>query len=181
MRRGLACALLATLAVAPAAAAHVTLAPPFLRAGGEATLRVEAPNERPEQPMTELALTVPAGVGIAGAESSGPWRAAVAGRTVTWRGGSLAPGDTAVFRVRLSAPARAGAVRLLGAQRYPDGREVSWDVPLEVLPPGAAAPADGGGLGAAGVLVAAVLGVGVVAVSLVVLRRLRRGSALQKR
>ena len=181
MRAGLLAALVVALAVPGASSAHVTLKPPFLRAGGEATLRVEAPNERPGQPMTQLALTVPAGVRIGAAEPEGAWVPTVRGRTVTWRGGSVQPDEVAVFSVRLEAPAQAGAIRLLGVQGYPDGRDVRWDVPLEVLPPGAAAPADDDGLSAAGVIVGALLGAFVVALSLVVLRRLRRSSALQER
>jgi hypothetical protein len=156
------------LALAPAARGHVTAVPPFVAAGSHATLRLDVPNER-DVAMTGLAVVVPDGMTIHDARRLGRWRAAVHGHAVRWSGGSVAPRASASFALDVGAPRRPGRTTLTARQAYADGREVAWDVELQVT------PGTGGGEHPWAAAIVALLGiVGVVAASLLVLRRTRR-------
>lgn len=128
-----ACSALAALALATPAAAHVTVTPPFLRAGAETTLALGVPNERGE-PMSGLAVTAPAGLRIVGARSAEGWSALVEGATASWSGGSLAPGASAAFALTLAAATQPGPAMLVAEQRYPGGETVRWEVALTIVP-----------------------------------------------
>ena len=125
--------------------------------------------------MTSLTVTVPGDMELRRGETLGNWRPSVDGRTVVWRGGSLAPLRTAVFALWVVGPRRAGGTELDAAQGYADGRSVRWRVDLEVTP----APGPQQRLGAAA-LVALAGAALVVGGSLLVLRHTRR-RALQER
>lgn len=135
---------------------------------------VETPNERAGAPMSALALALPAGLRAepAGQPETPGWTLHAAGRTVSWDGGSLAPDASAQFRLRLEADGAPGAVSIPAEQRYADGRSVQWAPGFTVLPPADQAPRQH--LGRA--LVAAVVGLAVIAFSLAAVRRLRRSS-----
>jgi hypothetical protein len=165
---------LATLWLAAAARAHVTVMPAFAASGGTVTVTLDAPNERTEEPMTGLSLTLPPGLRADPADQpeTPGWTLHAAGRMVTWDGGSLAPAKSARFSLRLDARGAPGAVTIHAEQRYPDGRSLEWTPSFTVLPPAGEAPSQH--LGRA--LVAAVVGLAVIAVSLLAVRRLRRGS-----
>lgn len=160
---------LAALAVAPAGRAHVTVVPPFARAGTEARLVLHVQNDRPAGSMSELAVRVPTGMTVRSGEPRGRWTAAVDGREVRWRGGLLGPRQSAPFALVVTTPGRAGAVELEAVQRYPDGGRTPWTVPLTVTP-----ATDGADqhLGAAAVV--AVVGLTVIGLGLLVVHRLRR-------
>ena len=159
-----------TLVLAPAAAAHVTVVPPFVPTQAETRLVLDVPNERLIQPMTALEVTVPPGMSVRSAEPLGAWRGEVDGREARWTGGSLPPRASAHFAVVVEGPRRAGAVQLRAVQRYPDKGTVPWRVDLTIT------PGEGAGgdqhLGAAAL--AAVVGLVVIAGSLLVVHRLRR-------
>jgi uncharacterized protein YcnI len=164
----------ATLWLAAAARAHVTVMPAFAASGGEVIVTVDTPNERAGAPMSALAVTLPAGLRAEPADQpeTPGWTLHAAGRTVSWDGGSLAPDASAQFKLRLEADGAPGAVSIRVEQRYADGRSVQWTPAFTVLPPAHEAPSQH--LGRA--LVAAVVGLAVIALSLVAVRRLRRGS-----
>jgi uncharacterized protein YcnI len=165
---------LATLWLAAAARAHVTVMPAFVASGGTVTVTLDAPNERAGAPMTGLFVTLPSGLRADPADQpeTPGWTLHAAGRTVSWDGGSLAPDASAQFNLRLEASGAPGAVAIRAEQVYADGRSVEWTPSFTVLPPAAEAPSQH--LGRA--LVAAVVGLAVIAASLVAVRRLRRGS-----
>ena len=56
--------LAAALALPAAAAAHVTIAPPFVEAGVATEISMSVPNERPPHATVALAATMPAGVSV---------------------------------------------------------------------------------------------------------------------
>jgi hypothetical protein len=173
MRGPLFAALLAAaLAHSPDATAHVTASPPFLAVGEKTTLTFDAPNER-RRAMTGLELAAPAGVEVLEADAPPGWRARVSGNRLTWSGGRIAPGATALFPARLRATAAPGSIAFRATQRFEDGAEVRWQTSVSIVP---APRADNPEQHLGRALVAAVSGVAVIAGSLVLLRRTRRGS-----
>jgi hypothetical protein len=173
MRGVLATSLVALLLAAPAAA-HVTVAPPFVSAGGTAILTLAAPNER-DEPMTQLTATVPRGFEIIGASSVNGWRADVDGATARWLGGSLPPGAEAKFALEVEASATPGPVVLEAVQIYPGGERVRWPVALTVLP-----AANDSSQGLRWGWVALIAGI-LLALAVVAVAWRRRGRALQER
>lgn len=167
---------LAALLVPAEAAAHVEPKPPFVTAGSDDTVSLDTPNERTTAAMTELVVEAPPDVTIVEVAAPVGWEAESTREIATFTGGSLDPGATLQFVATLRA-ARAGTSTLRAVQRFDDGRQVDWDVDVSVLPAaGAAAPDQH--LGRA--LVAASIGVIAVALSLLVVHRLRRGSLQEK-
>lgn len=164
----------ATLAIAllaaPGALGHATVSPAFLASGEEGELRLEAPNER-DEPMTALAVRLPAGLEAAAGQPETPgWQLEADGPRVVWTGGPAAGGEVVLFRLRARASGEPGPVTIEVEQRYASGAVVRWSPPFTVLPAAGDAPRQY--LGRA--LVAAAAGLVVVGGSLVVARRLRR-------
>ena len=147
------------LAVVAPAAAHVVVSPAFVQSGGTGTVDLTGPNER-DVPMTGFSVSVPGGLEIVHAHGPVGWAASVVGRSATWRGGSLAPGDEATFGIVLEVSAEPGTVELEAVQRYADG-VVRWPVSLTVTP-AAESPSQNlalaGVVGLIGVLVLAAMG-----------------------
>jgi hypothetical protein len=172
VRRTLALGVAATLAVvaAPGAAAHVTAQPSFVAVGAKATVSFEAPNER-DRPMTSLELVAPAGVEVLAAEAPPGWRAEVRGGRAEFSGGRLAAGQTSLFPLRVRARGEPGTAVFDAVQRFDDGAAVRWEAPLTLVT-GSAIETPDEYPGRA--LLAAVVGVAVIASSLMVLRRTRR-------
>ncbi len=168
---------LASLALPATAAAHVTIAPPFVDAGVRTTVRFQMPNERPPHATVALTVTAPPGVSVDGAEAPPGWKVTTSGSTATWQGGRITGRRIVGFPLEVTARVRAGSYAFDARQRYDDGAKVDWKVALSVLPAtGAQAPRQHlwGGLAAAGV------GLLVVVASILGLRRLRR-TTLQER
>ncbi len=177
MSRRLPAALAAALLLPVGAAAHVTVAPPFVEAGVATELAFATPNERAPAATIEVAMTAPPGVEIVSAAAPAGWQVAVAGATVTWRGGRIEGTSTIRFQVRVLARVRAGTYTFTSRQRYSDGNVVRWQAGLSVLPAeGAAAPKQHPWEA----VLAGAIGLAVIAGSLVVVRFLRRRS-LQER
>ena len=79
----------AALVASSGASAHVVPVPQFFPTGVVTTLDFAVPNERPE-PMSGVAIRVPAGFQIVRAHPIAGWTATLDGSTSTWRGGPLA-------------------------------------------------------------------------------------------
>jgi len=168
---GVVLAFLGALAVASAATAHVTLAPPFVELGAPTTISFETPNERDARVTVELELTAPAGVELAAAEAPRGWRLELSDRTARWVGGRIEGETTVSFPLVVTAQRAPGTEVFTARQRYSDGRTVRWRAGLSVLPTSDAEPPRQR-LDRA--LVAGVVGLAVIAGSLLVLRRVRR-------
>jgi uncharacterized protein YcnI len=159
------------LAFPAAASAHVTLAPPFVEDGVPTTIAFRTPNERAPHAMTTLSVTAPPGITIESATAPAGWIATVSGPTVTWTGGRLTGTAELDFPIRVSSRVRAGTHSFAATQAYDDGGRVRWKVDLSVLPAtGAAAPKQHPW----GAVIAAVVGVVVVVLSVLGLRRFRK-------
>lgn len=160
--------------VLPAAGlAHVTIAPPFVEDGVEATISFETPNERPPHATTAVVVTAPAGIAVVSATAPAGWKALAEGQTVTWSGGRLEDRAAVSYSMRVRARVRAGTYAFRAVQTYDDGATVNWNAALSVLPAsGSAAPEQHPW----GAVAAALAGVVVIFGSLLVVRFLRRRS-----
>jgi hypothetical protein len=167
VRRALVAAAAAGALLAPPASAHVTARPASLEARTTQRIFLEVPNERDAGTTTRVELAVPAGLEIVSAEAPPGWRVARDVARASWSGGAIEGRDLVDFPVDLRATGRAGWVELDVRQGYDDGAEVTWTPSLTILPAGGGAPKQRFGRA----LVASVVGIGVVAGSLVLLRR----------
>jgi hypothetical protein len=141
-------ALCAGLALAPAAAAHITVAPTRVDPGETIRFRLFVPGERFNVVTTGASLTLPPGTKLTGVEGVPGWRSASRGRTVSWSGGSLVTGQLETFSFCARMPQREGEVALRTSQRYSDGKVLSFPLLLLVArgsgEPAGSCKADGG-------------------------------------
>jgi uncharacterized protein YcnI len=164
----------ALVALLPApASGHVELQPPFVAANEPAVIVFVSPNER-ERPMTGLELALPHGVDVLEVEAPAGWQGTRTDALVRWTGGRLPPRATATFSVRLRVTRPPGSVVFPARQRFTDGEVVVWRPQLTILP-GSGSDAPDQFLDRA--LAVAVVGLALIAASLVVVRRLRRPAA----
>lgn len=147
--------LAAALALAPAAAAHVTVHPNSLPAGSFTVVDVTVPNERQNAATTRVELKLPPGVFFLSTQPVAGWKAQVVYRKlarptqvhgseitqeadrVIWSGGRIEPGQFQRFPLSIRVPDRAGSLATFKAlQTYSSGEIVRW-----IGPPGADEPA----------------------------------------
>jgi uncharacterized protein YcnI len=167
----------ALLLLATPAAAHVTLSPAFAEAGVASTIRFDTPNEREDRATVFLRLEAPAGVELAPLAAPPGWDLSLDGGVATWTGGRIEDADVVSFPLEVTARTGAGIQSFRAVQGYDDGETVRWEASLTVVPAaGAEAPSQQLGRAVA----AGAAGLAVIAVSLLVLWRLRRRS-LQER
>ena len=169
--RYLVCAALGALLLAPAAFAHVTLNPGEWEAGGFARFAVRVPNERPNADTTEVTVQFPESVISASFQPVPGWKRTIEMATldepvevfgeqvteriasVTWSGGTIAPGEFQEFGVSFQVPETPGESLIFPSiQTYSNGEIVRWVDPdpeaetpapqVTVLPP---AQEEGGG------------------------------------
>ena len=137
-----------------------------------ATIAIETPNERDGRATTAIQLTVPAGVTVGAADAPAGWQLELDGRTARWTGGRI-EGDAVVsFPLVVTASGAPGTRTFASRQRYDDGKTVRWNADLTVLP---ASMADEPVDRLDRRVVAGLIGLAVVAGSVLVLLRLRRG------
>jgi periplasmic copper chaperone A len=149
-------AVVASLAIAPAAAAHVTLNPPEWEAGGFARFAVRVPNERDNADTTKVTVKFPEQVLSARFQPVEGWRRTIKMArldepieeegeriteridTVTWSGGRIRPGEFQEFGVSFQVPEVEPGTELAfpSIQRYSNGEVVRW-----IGPPDADEPA----------------------------------------
>jgi uncharacterized protein YcnI len=159
------------LLAAPVSWAHVTVAPPAVEEDTTALVTLVTPNERPGHETVRLTVRVPGALEIVSATAPDGWVVVASARTATWTGGRIEGEDVVEFPVRLHGVGPAGNVSLTARQLYEDGHVDQWRPAASVLPAtGADAPRSHVGRG----IVAALVGVTVIAGSLVALHRLRR-------
>lgn len=142
-------ALVATLVVASAASAHVTLQPSEVPAGGFTRLDVRVPNERDDAGTTKVEVQFPPGFAFVSTEPVPGWTAVVKTRkaakpieaegekltdevdTVTWTGdgktGIVKPGQFQDFGLSVGTPDAPGTELTFKAiQTYAGGEVVRW-------------------------------------------------------
>jgi len=120
-------AIVAALVAVPVAAAHVTLNPNEAAADSFARFDVRVPNERDDADTVSVTLELPAGLEFVSFQPKPGWTRTVEGTTVTWAGGTIAPGEFDEFGLSARVPASAGTVLEFPAlQEYSSGEVVRW-------------------------------------------------------
>ena len=138
--RGILAGLTAVLLLPAAAAAHVTISPPFVDDGVETEISFTVPNERPPHATVLVRVTTPSGISIKSAAAPTGWKAEVDGSTATWSSGRLEGNDTRVFSLRILTNVHPGTSTIRAGQTYDDGATVRWSSSLTVLPATGVAP-----------------------------------------
>lgn len=125
--RLLAAAAALLVALASPAAAHVTVQPPEVAAGGYAKLTFRVPNERDDAATTKLEVELPAGIDGARLKPVPGWTGTLDGTTITWTGGRIEPGQFQEFDISVGPlPEGAGTLEFPAVQTYEGGEEVAW-------------------------------------------------------
>jgi periplasmic copper chaperone A len=161
-------ALLATLTLAPVAAAHVTLQPEEAPAGGFTRLDVRVPNERDNADTTKVVVQFPPGFLSVSTEPVPGWDSEIGMRKldkpveqfgeqvteevgrITYTGGAIRPGEFQDFGLSLGVPDKPGAtVTFKALQTYSNGEVARWIGPPDSEQPApqvklTAAEAEGG-------------------------------------
>jgi uncharacterized protein YcnI len=164
-------AVCASLGLVQRADAHVTLEPAFVEADARTRIVFETPNERAPHATTSLLIEAPAGVELAAEDAPRGWRLELDGGRARWTGGRIEGTAVVAFPLAVTARTRAGTVSFFARQGYDDGETVRWSANLTVLP---AAASDAPSQRLDRALAAAAVGLIVIAVSFLALRRLRR-------
>lgn len=95
------------LVVAPAAAAHVSVTPRTVSLGQDVVLTFAVPNESNHQAdVPRVVIAVPPAFTLDDPGATPGWTARVVGNgtTISWRGGSVPPGQFETFSIRGTAP-----------------------------------------------------------------------------
>jgi periplasmic copper chaperone A len=165
-------ALVAVLALAPTAFAHVTLQPEEAPAGGFTRLDVRVPNERDNADTTKVDVQFPPGFLSVSYEPVPGWDIKITKRKldkpveqfgeqvteevgrITFTGGTIGPGQFQDFGLSLAVPDKPGtAVAFKAIQTYSNGEVVRWIGPPDSEEPApqvklTAAEAEAGGAAA---------------------------------
>jgi periplasmic copper chaperone A len=155
VKRLFVCVLTAAVVFPATAAAHVTLNPGEWEAGGFARFAVRVPNERDNADTTRVTMQFPESVISASFQRVPGWKRTIKMAqldepvelfgeqvteriaTVTWSGGSIAPGEFQEFGVSFQIPDTPGEDLAFPAlQTYSNGEVVRW-----IGPPDADTPA----------------------------------------
>lgn len=111
--------------------AHVAVTPAKVGIGSTTVFSASVPNES-QQPMTNFALDVPAGVEEVTPTAKAGWVVTIAKTAdvvtkITWADGSLQPGQRDDFTFSAQAPAKATQLSWKAYQIYADGAVTHWD------------------------------------------------------
>jgi periplasmic copper chaperone A len=154
-RHVLAATIASALALAPSAAAHVTVNPDAVPADSFARFAIRVPNERGNASTTKLTVRLPNGLVFVSFQPKAGWHRTVTMRklakpvtvegeqvteqvgTVTWTGGKIGPGEFDEFGMSAKVPEGAGTkLSFPAVQTYSNGEVVRW-----IGPPDADEPA----------------------------------------
>jgi uncharacterized protein YcnI len=120
------------LALAPAAAAHLSLTPKSVTVNEVVDLVLSVPNADDPQGVVRVTIGAPREFQLDDGETKPSWTQTRAGQAITWSGGRIPKGQFARFAIRGTAPEQAGAVLfnvLVGSQ---DGKTTTYRVALPV-------------------------------------------------
>lgn len=157
MRRFLTAAVAATLSLAPAvpALAHVTVQPNEAPAGSFYRFVVRVPNERDDADTTKVEVQFPTNVTNASFQPKPGWNYEVKMTkldepievfgeevdevvgSVTWSGGSIAPGEFDEFGFSIRTPDEPTELEFPALQTYSGGEVVRWVGPADADEPAA--------------------------------------------
>ena len=145
MRKTVTLLALTALAVAPSAAAHVTLNPNEVPADSFSRFAIRVPTERPDAATTKVELRLPEGLFFVSFQPKPGWKRTVTMEkldppvevfgekqteriaTVRWEGGTIAPGEFDEFGLSAKVPDAPGRALVFPAvQTYSSGEVVRW-------------------------------------------------------
>ena len=129
---GVAVAVLLTTATA--ASAHVTVQPTEAGTGSFARFVVRVPNERDNAATTKVEVQMPEGLEVRYQPKPG-WTRTVSGRTVTWEGGRIEPGEFEEFGFSTRMPDQPTTLVFPAVQTYSNGEVVNWVGPADAEEP----------------------------------------------
>jgi uncharacterized protein YcnI len=147
--------IVAMLAIAPGAFAHVTITPTHAEPGADVLLTFVVPDENPSTPVVGVTLRPPRAFHYEGVEAPTGWRLQRVGKALAWTGRTIAPGRFETFA--LTGSAKQSAMLVFAVQeRYADGSTARYHPRLVVAAPTAPAARDRGAhtLGLAALVVA---------------------------
>jgi uncharacterized protein YcnI len=124
--RGAALAVAFLVVAAVPAAAHVTVNPREVAPGSYAKLAFRVPNGRDDAATVQLAVELPAALDGARTRPIPGWTVAVEGRSITWSGGRIEPGEFQEFEISVGPLPDDGELVFKTRQTYDDGDVVGW-------------------------------------------------------
>jgi uncharacterized protein YcnI len=150
-------AALVALALAPTAAAHLSIDPATVETGSLVDLTLLIPNEDDALGVDRVTVGIPPAFDLDDAEAKPGWKQSRTGRAITWRGAGIPKGQYATFSIRGTAPRKPETVLFNVRAGDRRGKAITYRVGLDVT---AHASEDSGartlGKAAFGVAIAAV-------------------------
>ncbi|MGH9001377.1 MAG: hypothetical protein ACRDY7_18535 [Acidimicrobiia bacterium] len=114
------------------AVAHEEVFPTTVVVGRPSFLTLSAANERSVN-LVAISLTAPPGAAFGEAtRDPGGWKVTVDEHTVSWSGGSVAPGRFAQWGVELEGPDQPGSLSFTATLQFADGRSDEAEIPIMV-------------------------------------------------
>ncbi|HEY6962087.1 MAG TPA: hypothetical protein VI408_09395 [Gaiellaceae bacterium] len=129
----LAISVCSTLALAPAAYAHLSVSPAQVKPGQAVDLVFGAPNEDDAFGISRVTLRPPAGFDLDDAEAKPGWTQARSADAITWSGGNIPKGQYATFGIRGTAPDKTGTIVFNVRVGDAAGRGLTYRVGLDVV------------------------------------------------
>ena len=115
------------VALATPASAHVSVNPGTATGGGFTALTLRVPNESETASTTEVSITLPDELESARVMPIPGWEYEVDGKTITWSGGEIGPGEFMEFVISVGPlPEEEGVLLFPAVQTYDDGEVVRW-------------------------------------------------------
>jgi uncharacterized protein YcnI len=127
-----ACSVVAFLALAPAASAHLSIDPAKVRTGADVDLTFSVPNEDDAVGVDHVTLGIPADFDLDDAEAKPGWTQSRTGQAITWSGGNIAKGQYGTFSIRGTAPAKVETVLFNVLVGDRTGKSITYRVGLDV-------------------------------------------------
>lgn len=118
--------VVALVALAVPAFAHVSIETDNARPGAESEYTITVPNESESADTTSIEVQLPAGLEVTGFEAGKGWTMRVESEILVIDGGKLAPGERRDFRFTAVNPRDPGELEFPAIQTYSDGEEVRW-------------------------------------------------------
>lgn len=128
-------AVIALVMSAAAAQAHVTVQPTEATAGSFARFVVRVPNERDNAATTKIEVQLPETLESVSFQPKAGWTRTVQGKTVTWEGGRIEPGEFDEFGFSTRMPDEATTLVFPAVQTYSNGEVVRWIGPADAEEP----------------------------------------------
>jgi len=133
-------AVVVMLALATAAAAHLSIDPNKAQRGALVDLTFSVPNEDDAYGVDHVTLGIPPEFALDDGETKTGWSQSRTGQAITWSGGRIPKGEYATFSIRGTAPSRVETVlfNVLVGDRA--GKSITYRVGLDVVAHGSEDP-----------------------------------------